>query len=438
VTGLIRPAFRSAARLGWGFGDQALSSLTNFALGILVARSVSTEALGAFGLALVTYWTALGVGRAISSQPLVIRYTAVDPAEWRRGTAAATGTMVTVGLVAGLISIVIGRLVGGALGDAFLALGVSLPGLLLQDCWRFAFLADGRGRSAFMNDLVWTVVMIPAIVVVIAEGGGGILWLMLAWGGSATLAALFGIRQSGVVPAPARVGWWLRLQRDLASRYAGEAAINMGSRQVSAFLVATIGGLIVTGTLRAGDILLSPLNVVFQGVHLIGVPEGVRALGHSPRRLIIFALTLSTLMAVFVLAWGVALVLLPAGLGQALLGQAWAPAQTVVVPLVISLALGGVATGATIGLRALAAAERSLWVTTVGSLSGLAGVVIGVSVGGAAGVAWAIVIVSALNVGIWWWQFERALRDHRSTSAAGPDGSDHPIVDSTPSSGGGL
>ena len=61
--------------------------------------------------------------------------------------------------------------------------------------------------------------------------------------------------------------------------------MNMGSRQVGSYLVAMIGGLVVTGTLRAGDLLLSPLNVVFQGTHLIGVPEGVRALGHSRRRL---------------------------------------------------------------------------------------------------------------------------------------------------------
>ena len=33
-----RARFRAAGQLGWGLGDQALSSLTNFALSLLVAR----------------------------------------------------------------------------------------------------------------------------------------------------------------------------------------------------------------------------------------------------------------------------------------------------------------------------------------------------------------------------------------------------------------
>ena len=419
MTGIIRPGFRSASRLGWGFADQALSSLTNFALGILVARSVSTADLGAFGLALVTYWSALAVGRSISSQPLVIRYTAVIASEWRQGTAAATGTMVAVGLATGVVSVVLGWLIGGALGDAFFALGVSLPGLLLQDCWRYAFLADGRGRSAFVNDLVWTIVMFPALIAVIVSGATGVLWLMLAWGGSATLAALFGILQAGVAPAPTRAGWWLRLQRDLAARYAGEAVVNMGLRQIGAYVVATIGGLVVTGTLRAGDLLLSPLNFVFQGVHLVGIPEGVRALGHSYRRLVMFTIALSSVLAGVVLAWGVFLFLLPEEIGVAVLQGAWDPARSVVLPIAIGLAFGGVATGATIGLRVLAAAQRSLRMTAFGSVTALVGVVVGVIAGGAQGVAWAIVVVSALNVGLWWWQFRQALADHRRAARSG-------------------
>jgi hypothetical protein len=37
-------------RAGWGFADQALSSLTNFGLGIFVAATVSAEQFGTFAL----------------------------------------------------------------------------------------------------------------------------------------------------------------------------------------------------------------------------------------------------------------------------------------------------------------------------------------------------------------------------------------------------
>ena len=41
-------------RLSWGVGDQALSSVTNFALSILVAHAVERHGFGVFGLAFTT------------------------------------------------------------------------------------------------------------------------------------------------------------------------------------------------------------------------------------------------------------------------------------------------------------------------------------------------------------------------------------------------
>lgn len=427
VGAIIGSLVRSSRRLGWGFGDQALSSLTNFALGILIARSVSTNDLGAFGLALVTYWTALAIGRAITSQPLVIRYTGVPHATWREGTAAATGTMVLVGLAGGIMSVSAGLLIGvdGPLGGAFVALGLCLPGLLLQDCWRFAFFAAERGRAAFVNDLAWAVALFLALAAVISSGLVGIVGPMLAWGGAATFASIVGVVQSRVTPSPQRSAWWLRSQRDLAARYAGEAVTSLGQRQVGAYLVATIGGLVVVGTLRAGDLLLSPLNVVYQGIYLIGVPEGVRALAMSAGRLVRFTVVLSVGLAGIVLAWGLVLVLLPGELGQAALRDAWEPARSVVVPLTLSLALGGASSGAVIGLRVLAAAQRSLNMTIIGSIAALIAAVVGVSLAGAQGVAWAIVIVSVFTAGLWWWQFRGALADHRR---AGPVPRDQDLI----------
>ena len=56
----------------------------------------------------------------------------------------------------------LGLVVGGVVGGAFLGLGIVLPALLLQDCWRYAFFAAGQGRRAFLNDAVWAVALVPA------------------------------------------------------------------------------------------------------------------------------------------------------------------------------------------------------------------------------------------------------------------------------------
>ena len=52
-------------QLGWGVADQAMSSLTNFGIGIYVARSLGIQEFGAFSLAFATYLIVLfGLPRA--------------------------------------------------------------------------------------------------------------------------------------------------------------------------------------------------------------------------------------------------------------------------------------------------------------------------------------------------------------------------------------
>ena len=130
-----------AGRASWGLADQALSSLTNFALSLLVAREVGIDQLGVFSLVFATYLLALGVSRSLNSDALAVRYSAAGEPAWREGAAAAAGAAVGLGLAAGLACALAGLVADGLLGDALVVLGLGLPGLLLQDVWRFAFVA---------------------------------------------------------------------------------------------------------------------------------------------------------------------------------------------------------------------------------------------------------------------------------------------------------
>ncbi len=102
-------------------------------------------------------------------------------------------------------------------GAAFACLGVVLPGLLLQDAWRYSFFAAGVGRKAFVNDVVWGVALIPAMVV--AAQAGTVPAFVLAWGGSAAVAAAYGWAQSGIRPRLTGARPWIRDHRDLGYRY---------------------------------------------------------------------------------------------------------------------------------------------------------------------------------------------------------------------------
>src|SRR5437763_11038966 len=95
-----------AGRLSRGLGAQAVSSLTNFAVGIYVARSLGVTAFGVFSLAWVTYGVVLNVSRGLSTDPLMVRFSGVAPAAWRDAVSRSSGTALGVGTAAGAASVV--------------------------------------------------------------------------------------------------------------------------------------------------------------------------------------------------------------------------------------------------------------------------------------------------------------------------------------------
>ncbi len=136
-----------ARRLSWGLADQAVSSLSNFVVGVFVARELGVAAFGVFSLAWVTYGMVLNVSRGLATDPLTVRFSGVAEGTWRTASARASGTAVLVGVVFGLLSMLAGLALGGAVGSAFVALGVVAPGLLLQDSLALRVLRPRRGAQ---------------------------------------------------------------------------------------------------------------------------------------------------------------------------------------------------------------------------------------------------------------------------------------------------
>jgi hypothetical protein len=173
------------------------------------------------------------------------------------------------------------------------------------------------------------------------------------------------------------------------------------------------------GSLRAAELLLGPLNVLILGIGLMAVPEAARMLRRSVRRLGPFCLLLSSLQAGVAVAWGMALLLMPEGLGVRLLGMSWQPASKLLLPVTITVAGAGFWIGAMIGVRALGAASRSLRAQGVSSAVYLVAALGGAAAAGAAGAAWGSAAASLIAVVIWWWQLERGLREFQSPAEPG-------------------
>jgi O-antigen/teichoic acid export membrane protein len=207
-----------------------MSSISNFAVNIYVAHTLGAIQYGAFGLAYVTYGFALNASRGLATDPLMVRFSGTDIPTWRRAATKCTGTSATVGLTAGAIILVAASLLGGTARLAFLALGLTMPGLMLQDSWRYSFFALGRGRQALLNDTVWTVVLIPALVLLRATGYASVFWFVFAWGAAAGVAAAIGPLQSRTMPRLSEAwGWVYGLVRpgESGGRYVCELLVSL-------------------------------------------------------------------------------------------------------------------------------------------------------------------------------------------------------------------
>jgi hypothetical protein len=381
---------------------------------IYVARTLGTNEFGAFSLGFATYLIVLAASRGLATDALAVRYSGVELGRWRRAAASATGTATVAGLIAGAGCVAVGMWFHNSTGAALVGLGLTLPGLLLQDSWRFAFFSAGKGRLAFVNDLVWALALVPAMLAMVVSGHATVGWFMLAWGGSAGVAAVVGAFQARLVPRPTEAVHWLRQHRDLAIRYLGESLSLSSAGQIRVYGLAAIAGLAAAGSLRAAELLLGPLNTAIMGIAMMAVPEAAVLLRRSLHRLQPFCLLLSGLGAGGALVWGMALLLLPDSVGEQILHSAWYPASALLVPVTLAVAGFGFSVGAWAGVRALGAASRSLRAQVIGSVVYLTGAFGGTVLGGAAGAAWGSAAGTLIGAGVWWWELHQGVRDAES------------------------
>ena len=400
---------RLRARAGWEVAEPVLSGLIGLAVGVYVARSLGVQELAAFGLAFATYLLVVATFRGLATDALALRYRGQDTPALQEASAAATGTAVVAGLAAGAVCAVVGLVVPGSIGAALLGLGLTLPGLLLQDTWRRAFCAAGRTATAATNDLVWALALAPALAILARTGHTNVGWVMLAWGGSATVAAAAGVGQARLIPRVAGAAEWLRRDRDLAHAAAGKWLGAVGPSQLRLFGLAVVAGLAAVGSLYAAELLLGPVVLL---VVAAAETEDVARLRRLPaRRLARSSLLRGAAGAAAALLWGMLLHGVPDLLGFQVLRSAWLPASRLLVPVTLAAAALAMAAGAWTGMRALGAASRSRRALLAGSAVYLAAALGGAAVAGAAGAAWGSAAGTLAAAAVWWWELHRAIGD---------------------------
>lgn len=313
------------ARLGRyiSIGDQAVSSISNFAAVAITANVASAGQFGQFSLAYAALLLFLGAQRALLGETLLVKYSAdgaVD-AGVRRGVMGGSLMMSAAALPL--------LLAGAVLADEssrllWFVLAASLPVVLLQDTLRYLFICEGAPGRALAIDLMWAVLAIGSMA--LAAMTTQPVWVVvLCWGAGAAGSLCLGLGFSRALPSLRGGRRWLGANRDPGLRYLGEFSALSASTFIVIYLLVVPLGATGVGALRAAQLLFSPLNTGFAAIKMAVVPELVRSKGTAAfrRRMAETFVVVAVLAAV----WGLAVMFIPDPIGALLLGETWEAAS---------------------------------------------------------------------------------------------------------------
>jgi hypothetical protein len=327
---------------------------------------------------------------------------------------AATGVGALLAAVGAVTAAVTGGWAGP--GGAFLALGLVLPSVLVQDGLRYAFSTLRRPGLALAADTLRLVCVVPALLLQPRHSAPGLL--VAVWGVSAVPALLLGLRLLWPHVRGIRADLRPYVRRGhLGQRFVVEFAVGNASSQLAVLGLGLFAAPLAVGALRGATTLFGPLNVLFNSVNAFGPPllgrlGGRRAVARA-------AAVLGLVLCAVGLAWGLVLHALPARAGHQLLGATWQSAAALLPASGAQYAVMGLGTCALVTLRVLSP-RATLPVQVVFSLVSVVLMLGGYLLSGSAlGAAWGLAAGSALKAVAAWTRVAR-LPAHEPSSAAAP------------------
>ncbi|MEW2416808.1 hypothetical protein AB0953_24190 [Streptomyces sp. NPDC046866] len=380
--------------------DQAASSATNILVLVLAARLSTAAGFADFSMVYVTFSVLLGLNMAYVGQTVVLEKDAT-----RLGGVCRSGLAFTAAASAavGAVLAVVGLGLPGAGGWAFLALGLVLPLVLVQDGLRYCFSALRRPERALAADALRLACVVAALAV--QPEGAAPARLVLVWGVSAAPALALGLvlLRPYVRGARAELTPYLR-RGHLGQRFVVEFAVGNGSSQLAVLGLGVFATPLAVGALRGASTVFGPLNVLFNSANAFGPPVVGRAFGK--RGVVRLTAAMGAALAVLAGVWAVVLHALPAGAGRALLGETWGAVAALLPATGAQYAVMGLGTCALLTLRVLAPkATLSLQVTF--SVLAVALLLGGYALFGVSGGAWGLALGSALKAAAGWARVSR-------------------------------
>lgn len=398
--------------------DQAVSSLTNFFAGLFAAKVLTPSEFGIFGLLSAGYILVLGATRAMFSDVSMVTLHETSRRH-QRYFLGGSDALFCICFMIFMSFMIVAILV---YGDALLiAISGAVALMLVQDNLRIISIAVQRPHEALVNDTLWLATLVILLMSLKFLVLNSAILVFIAWGLSATPGVIAGIVYNRWCPRFRRGASFCWHRSRLMGTFFIDWLLKQGISQVATYAVGVVGGLVAVGSIRAGLLVLGPLNVAFTGLQLAATPPAVRlAQTHSlslRRKLQL----LSAVLGALALGAGLVVYLLPLSFTRVLVGQQAEGLHAVILPLALGLAASGLMAGSHIGIRVLQASSDLLRTRLITSLLLVAACGIPLAVTSSVPVGlWGIGVGALSGVFLWDRSFKRALEAHDGKGAPTP------------------
>jgi O-antigen/teichoic acid export membrane protein len=393
----------------WSIADQVVASVGNALVVIIAARSLSAREFGAYAIAFAVYLVVLGISRALTSEPLTLRYAASPDVERYREGQAAAGCALLIGFSVAIATAVAAVMLSESIRPLMLVAALVVPLLLLQDSLRCFAITIARPKEAAINDAVWTLVAIASALALSATGARhSAAEYFGLWGASALAGVCVTSVRLHVRPRLGAGARFVQKHFRLSSNLLAQFGLQTASSQLLIFCIALTGGVSAVAGVEASQSLLGPISLLVMGSTFAMAPELVRQVDHpvSFRRT---SAGMGIVLAVLSCGWAVVALAIPDSLGTQLYGKSWPFATIVLLPLAIVSITGACSQAPATSLRALGAANLALRTQAIVSpLTAGAGIV-GAMVFGTRGALYGWALGGAFGTGLWWARFRRTL-----------------------------
>jgi O-antigen/teichoic acid export membrane protein len=190
-------------------------------------------------------------------------------------------------------------------------------------------------------------------------------------------------------------------RRVAGTQFVADFLVGNGIGQIATAALPVVADLAVAGGLRAGLVILGPLNVASSAMTVFLIPRMRNSLP-SRRALPSPALPVWFAFTIFCGVCAAAVVVLPDRVGEFLLGPSWQPGQSVAPVLIIGFVFGTMVQIIVQVMRLRGSAGLVIPVRLFVSVIQTAGLLVGAAFFGVRGAAIGSALASLIAVAIWW------------------------------------